>query len=140
MYKTIIIPVLSYGCETWIFKTSDVNLLMRFEIHFFKKILAPQLLEDGRYHTQFNQELRFIKSQRLHCYVHVLRLSSERTTKKVFEAKPEGARKRARPRRRLLQDVEDHIRKIKTPQHGATALCRDKWRCIVEEAMVQPGL
>jgi hypothetical protein len=36
-----------------------------------------------------------------------------RTVKKILESKPEGSRRRGRPRMRCLEDVEKDLREIK---------------------------
>jgi len=150
IYKTIIRPVLTYGCETWVLKTNDVNLLQRFERKILRKIFGPVRLEDGSYRIRYNDELnnliegrtitRFAKAQRLRWYGHMLRMSNDRMPKRIFETKPDGIRRKGRPRRRWLQDVENDLRTMRIAQHRRKAECRDEWRRIVEEAMVHPGL
>ena len=38
IYKTIIRPTVIYGCETWVFATSDENQLYNFERKMLRKI------------------------------------------------------------------------------------------------------
>lgn len=64
--------------KIWIFKTNDVDLLLRFESEILGKIFRPIRLEGGAYRIRYNQELsilnagrkrtRFIKSEKLRWY------------------------------------------------------------------------
>jgi len=74
------------------------------------------LVEQGIWRIRTNQELRElyrnldlvanIKRKRLERIGHVVRMDQERIYKKIFESKPEGSRRRGRPRLRWLDDVE----------------------------------
>jgi hypothetical protein len=67
-----------------------------------------QVAEQGVWRITTNQELRElytdldivadIKQKRLEWFGHVVRKDQGRTVKKVFESKPEGSRRRGRPR------------------------------------------
>jgi hypothetical protein len=41
-YKTIILPVVLYGCETWSLTLSEEHKLMVFENRVFRKILGSK--------------------------------------------------------------------------------------------------
>ena len=74
------------------------------------------MVEQGIWRIRTNQELRElyrnldlvanIKRKRLERIGHVVRMDQERIYKKIFESKPEGSRRRGRPRLRWLDDVE----------------------------------
>jgi len=53
-----------------------------------------------------------IKKKRFEWIGHVVRMDQGRTVRKVFERKPEGSKRRGRPRVRWLEDVEKDLREI----------------------------
>ena len=53
------------------------------------------------------------KMKRLEWTGHVVRMDQGRTVKKILESKPEGRRRRERPRMRWLEDVEKDLREMK---------------------------
>ena len=57
-----------------------------------------------------------IKKKRLEWIGHVAKIDQGRTVKKIqkiFESKPEGSRRRGRPKLRQLEDVQEDLRKMK---------------------------
>ena len=54
-----------------------------------------------------------IKEKRLEWTGHVVRMNHGRKIKKIFESKPEGSRRRGRPRLRWLEGVERDVREMK---------------------------
>jgi hypothetical protein len=57
--------------------------------------------------------------------------------KKIFESKPEGTRRRGRPRMRWLEDVWKDIREMKVKRKQQRALNREEHASIIKEAEVQ---
>ncbi|PSN56106.1 hypothetical protein C0J52_10651 [Blattella germanica] len=53
-----------------------------------------------------------IKQERIRWAGHVQRISETGTAKKVFIGKLEGRRRRGRPRKRWIDDVEEDLRKM----------------------------
>jgi len=53
--------------------------------------------------------LRFIKSRRIACLGHVMRMDDKRTPKRILKWKPIGARTRGRPRNRWIVDIEEDM-------------------------------
>jgi hypothetical protein len=45
IYKTIILPVVLYGCETWSLTLSEKHRLRVFENRFLRKIFGPKWAE-----------------------------------------------------------------------------------------------
>ena len=56
--------------------------------------------------------LAVIKKKQLEWVGRVVRMDQGRTVRKVFERKPEGSKRRGRPRVRWLEDVEKDLREI----------------------------
>ena len=75
IYKTIIRPTVTYGCETWVLTASDEKQLHIFERKILRKVYGSTQNPDRTCKFKTNDELRhrtkqeditkFIKSQRL---------------------------------------------------------------------------
>lgn len=150
LYRTLIRPVLTYGCEIWTLKTSDINQLHCFERRILRKIFGPIEVDQGVYRSRYNHELeilnenqtiiRFIKAQRLRWFGHVLRMDDNTTVKKAFDQQPEGKRKRGHPRKRWKDDIMEDLKTIGVKNYKEKAKNRELWRNLVAEAMVHKGL
>ena len=60
--------------------------------------------------------------------------------KNIFIGKLEGRRRRGRPRKRWIDDVEEDLRKMGVRCWRRKAEDRDEWRRIIKEAKVLHGL
>jgi hypothetical protein len=111
IYKTIILPVVLYGCETWSLTLREEQRLRVFENRVLRKIFGPKRDEViGEWRKLHNEELqnlysfpdniRQITSRRMRWAGHVARMGEERNVYKVLVGKPEGKRPFRRPRRR----------------------------------------
>ena len=58
IYKTIIRPAVTYGCETWVLTASGENQLYIFERKILRKIYGPTQNPDGTWRIKTNDELR----------------------------------------------------------------------------------
>jgi len=93
IYKSIIRPIVTYGCETWAMTVTEQNRLLIFERRVLRKIYGLTQHNDGTWRIKTNEELeiiikketvlRFIKSQRLRWAAHVIRMDTIRTVKKT---------------------------------------------------------
>jgi hypothetical protein len=82
IYKSIIRPIVTYGCETWAMTVTDQNRVLVFERRVLRKICGPTQDNDGAWRIKTNEELenlikrnivRFIKSQcRFRWAAHVM--------------------------------------------------------------------
>jgi hypothetical protein len=117
IYKTIILLVVLYGCDTWSLTLREVQRLMVFKNRFLRRIFGPKGDEvKGEWRKLHNEELhilystpniiREIKSRRMRWAGHVARMGKERNVYRILVGKPQGKRPVGRPRRRW----EDGIR------------------------------
>jgi hypothetical protein len=85
MYKTIILPVVLYGCETWSLTLKEEHRLRVFENRVLRRIFGPKRDEvTGEWRKFHNKELhdlnsspsiiRIIKSRRMRWAGHVARM------------------------------------------------------------------
>jgi hypothetical protein len=65
IYKTLIRPVVTYGCESWIMKKGDANILRRFENKIIRRIYGP--VRQGRvWRKRNNEEIDDIIRKKIH--------------------------------------------------------------------------
>jgi hypothetical protein len=117
IYKTVILTVVLYGCETWSLTLRKEHRLRVFENRVPRRIFGPKRDEvTGEWRKLHNEKLhnlypspdiiRQVKSRRMMWAGHVARMGEERKVYKILAEKPKGKRPLGRPRRRW----EDGIR------------------------------
>jgi hypothetical protein len=84
IYKTVIFPVVLYGCETWSLTLREEHRLRVSENRVLRRIFGPKRDEDGSWRKLHNDELhslysslnivRVIKSRRMRWAGHVARM------------------------------------------------------------------
>jgi hypothetical protein len=67
-------------------------------------------------------------------------MNNERMPKRIMTTKTEGIRKRGRPRKRWIDEVEEDLKIMGIINWHAVAKDRQEWRKIVLEAKVHNGL
>jgi hypothetical protein len=111
IYKTIILPVVLYGCGTWSLTLREEHRLRVFKNRVPRRIFGPMRDEvTGEWRKLHNRELhnlhsspdivRQIKSRRMMWAGHVACMGEGRNVYRVLVGKPEGRRPLGRPRRR----------------------------------------
>jgi hypothetical protein len=122
IYKTVILPVVLYGCKTWSLTLREEHRLRIFENRVLKRIFGPKREEDGSWRKLQNDELhnlysspnivRVIKSRRMRWAGHVARMGEGRSVYRILVGKPEGKRPLGRPRRRWEDNIKMDLRVI----------------------------
>ena len=103
IYRTIILPVVLYGCETWSLTLREERKLRVFENRVLRRIFGPRRDEvTGKWRRLHNEELndlycspnivRVIKSRRMIWAGHVAHMGEERGVYRVLVGKPERKR------------------------------------------------
>jgi hypothetical protein len=62
IYKTVILPVVLYGCETWSLTLREEHRLRFFENRVLRRIFGPKREEDGSWRKLHNDELQSLYS------------------------------------------------------------------------------
>jgi len=148
IYKTVILPVILYGCETWTLTLREEKRLRVFENKVLRKIFGPKRDEEtGEWRRLHNTELkdlygkpdiiRTIKSRRLRWAGHVARMGDERGVRKILEGKPEGKRPVGRSRMKWENNINHDLREVdyRGEDWKTLAQDRDVWRAYVRTAM-----
>ena len=116
IYRTIILPVVLHGSETWSLTLREERKLRVIENTVLRRIFGPRREEvTGEWRRLHNEELndlypspnigRLIKSRRMRWAGHVAHMGEERGVYRVLVGKPEGKRSLGRPRRRWVDNI-----------------------------------
>jgi hypothetical protein len=99
LYKTVILPVVLRGFETWSLTLREEHRLRVFENRMLR-IFGPKREEDGSWRKLHNDELhnlysspnivRVIKSRRMRWAGHVAHMGEGRCVYKVLVRRPKG--------------------------------------------------
>jgi hypothetical protein len=110
IYKTIILPVVLYGCETSPLTLREEHRLRVFEFRVLRRIFGPKRdeitgewrkLHSGELHNLYSSDIiRQIKSRRMRWAGHVARMGEGRNVYRILVGKPDGRRPPEKPRRR----------------------------------------
>jgi hypothetical protein len=103
IYKTTILPVIMYGCETWCQTLREEHRLMVFENRVLRRIFGPKrdevtgewrMLHSGKLHNlcSSSEIIGQIKSRKMRCVGHMAHMGDGRDMYTVLVGKPEGKR------------------------------------------------
>jgi hypothetical protein len=117
IYRTIILPEVLYGCETWSLTLRAKRRLRVFENRALSRLFGPKRGEvTGEWRKLHNQELndlyslpnvvRVVKSSRMRWAGHVARMGEDRGVHRVLVVKPEGKRLLGRQGRRWENNIK----------------------------------
>jgi hypothetical protein len=148
IYKTIILPVVLYGCETWSLTLREEHRLRVFENRVLRRIFGPKRDEvTGEWRKLHSEELHNLysspdifrqgKSRRMRWAGHVARMEEERKLYKVLVGKPEGKRPLGSPRRRWEDGIRMDFTEIGLGGVDWIRLSQDRdwWRAVVSAVM-----
>jgi len=123
-YKTVILPVVLYGCETWSLTLREERKLRVFENRVLRRVFGPKKDEvTGKWRKLHNEELsdlyslpnivRVVKSRRMRWAGHVARMGEGRRVYRVLVGKPEGKRPLGRPRRKWEDNIKMDLQEVR---------------------------
>jgi hypothetical protein len=121
IYKTVIFPLVLYGCKTWSLNLGEEHRLRVFENRVLK-IFGPKREEDDSWRKLHNDEfhslyslpniVRVIKSRRMRWAGHAVCMGEGRSVYRVLVGRPKGKRPLGRPRCRWEDNIKMDLREI----------------------------
>jgi hypothetical protein len=148
IYKTVIMTVVLYGCETWSLTLREEHRLRVFENRVLRILFGPERDEVTRKWRKLHNEephiiysspniIRQIKSRRMRLAGHMAHMGEHRNVYKVLMGKPEGKRPLGRPRRRWEDGIRMDLREIGwgSVEWMQLAQDRDRWWALVNTVM-----
>jgi hypothetical protein len=149
IYKTIILRVVLYGCETWSLTLREEHRLRVFENRVLRRIFGPKRAEvTGEWRKLHNEDLRglyssssiirIIKSKRMRWAGNVARMAEKRNAYRLLVGKPEGKRPLRRPRRRCLDNIRMDLGEVGWDDVDWIDLAKDRnrWRVVVNSVLI----
>jgi hypothetical protein len=123
VYRTIILPVVLYGCETWSLTLREEQRLRVFENRVLRKIFGPKGDEvTGEWRRLHNKELTdlysspniiwIMKSKRMRWAGHVARMEEKRGAYRILMGRPEERRPLGRPRHRWEDNIKTDLQEV----------------------------
>jgi hypothetical protein len=147
-YKTMILPVVLYGCETWSLTLREEHRLREFENRALRRIFGPKKDElTSEWRKLHNMELhdlysspsiiRIIKSLRMRWAGHAARMGEKRHAYNLLVGKPEGKRPLGRPRRRWVGNIRMDLGEVGWGDVDWIGLAEDRnrWRARVNSIL-----
>jgi hypothetical protein len=148
IYKTIILPVVLYGCETWSVALREELRLRVFENRVLRRIVGPKRDKvTGELRKLHNEELhdlysspsiiRITKSRRMRWAGHVARMGEKMNAYRFLVGKPEGRRPLGRPRRRWVDNIRMDLGEVGWCDVDLIGLAQDRnrWRPLVNSVL-----
>jgi hypothetical protein len=148
IYKTIILPVVLYGCETWSLALREAHRLGVFENRVMRRIFGPKKDEViGEWRNMRNAELhdlysspsiiRIIKTRKMRWAGHVTRMGEKRNAYTLLVGMPGERRPLGRPRRRWLDNIRMDLVEVGWGDVDRIGLAqdRDTWRALVNSIL-----
>ncbi|KAJ4448404.1 hypothetical protein ANN_10420 [Periplaneta americana] len=146
--KTVILPVVLYGCETWTLTLREEHRLRVFENKVLRKIFGAKRDEvTGEWRKLHNTELhalyssldiiRNIKSRRLRWSGHVARMGESRNAFRLLVGRPEGKYLWGGRDVDGMDNIKMDLREVGYNDRDWINLAedRDRWRAYVRAAM-----
>jgi len=123
IHRTVILPVVLYGCETWSLTLREERRLRVFENRVVRRVFGSKRDEvTGERRKLHNEELRdlyvlpnivrVVKSRRMRWAGHVARMGEGRGVHRVLVGKPERKRPLGRPTHRWEDNIKMDLREV----------------------------
>ena len=123
IYRTIILPVVLYGCETWSLTLRDERRLRVFENRVLRRVFGLKRDEvKGEWRKLHNEELNdlysspnivwVMKSRRMRWVEHVAYMRERRGAYRVLVGKPEGKEPLGRPSHRWEDNIKIDLQEV----------------------------
>jgi hypothetical protein len=147
IYRTIILPMVLYGYETWSLILREERRLRVFENRVLRRVFGPKrdkvIGEWRKLHKEELRDLysllnivRVVKSRRMRWAGHVACMGEGRGVHRVLVGKPEGKNPLGIPRRRWENNIKMDLQEVVGGGDWMElAQDRDRWRALVNTVM-----
>jgi len=147
IYRTVILPAVLYGCETWSLTFREQRRLRAFENRVLRRIFGPKRDKvTGEWRKLHNEELndlycspnivRVNKARRIRWVGHVARMGDRKGENSVLVGKPEGKIPLGRPRRGREYNIKMDFQDVVWGMDWIhLAQDRDRYRALVNAVM-----
>ena len=145
VYKAVVLPTLSYACETWTVYQRHAKKLNHFHLSCLRKLLKNQVArQDPRYrgpeegkdaNRTYSIEACTVKMD-----YHVTKMPDERLPKKVLYGElQEGKRSQGGQKKRYKDTLKASLKdfNISIEFWEQAAQDRTKWRCLINKGAYQ---
>ena len=146
LYRSLVLSILLYGCESWTLTATMSKKIESFETKAFRRLLRISWVE---HRTNLDvirciedlagpQEplLSVVKRRKLGWFGHISRRDGS-LAKTIMQGTLEGSRRRGRPRKSWVDNIHDWTG-LDSPTLTRTSQDRRDWRRIVKTASSRP--
>lgn len=140
IYKTVYLPTLLYGSETWVMTEKLHKKIQVLEMKYLRKVAKVTIMdkirnEEIRERLEIENVKKHIEKAQLRWWGHMKRLPEERQVRQVWEARTTGRRKKGRPSRTWDKEVDEIMNRRGLNWNQAEIMARDRtiWRAVVKE-------
>uniref|UniRef100_A0A1Y1K5K2 Endonuclease-reverse transcriptase n=1 Tax=Photinus pyralis TaxID=7054 RepID=A0A1Y1K5K2_PHOPY len=104
VYKSIFRPILTYGCEGWILDNRTKSKIQSLEMKYLRAVKGITRCDrirnsDVREELGIKSMTEFIENKQLGWWGHLQRMHNQSQVKQVWEAKPQGRKRKGRPKK-----------------------------------------
>jgi hypothetical protein len=144
IYKTTILPLVLYGCETWSLTLREEHRLRMFDNRVLRRVFGPERdevkegwrkLQNEELHGLYSSHsiIRVIKARMMRWARHVACMGEVRGAYNILVGKPEGRRPLGRPRHRWEDNILMYLWEIGFGDVDWIHLAQDgdRWQALV---------
>jgi hypothetical protein len=137
IYKTVILPVILFGCKTWSQTLRKEHRLKVFENRVLRRIFGPKRDDvTGEWRKLHNEELRDLYSSPSRVKSRRMR-RAEHVAYRLLMGKPEGKRPLRRPRCTWVDNIRMELGEVGRGDVDWIGLAQDwnRWRALVHSVL-----
>ncbi|MGL4388826.1 MAG: reverse transcriptase domain-containing protein [Brevinema sp.] len=135
IYKTVLIPALIYGCESWTQTKEMQRKIETCEMKTLRRIEGVTKMDKIR-STIIRQRLKIesvkktIEKRQLSWLGHLIRMDENKIAKLIWKTNIPGKKQRGRPKRNWNESIEEIVQERGMDIKNATLLAtdRNKWK------------
>lgn len=139
VFRSVYIPTLTYGCESWTISKRSASKLQASEMKYLRAVKGVSRIDRIR-NENIRRELgakelsTTIDETRLRWFGHIQRMGANRPTRKIWEAKTGGRRTAGRPRATWDEEIGRVLKSKGLESTEARELAEDRqgWRNFVK--------